>query len=75
VYSTRYSCQIIMKLQLPPQIFEKSSNNKFHKNPSSKNLVVSRGRKDGHIDTETDMTKLVVAFRNFSDTPKSFMNR
>ena len=63
-----------MKLALHPQILEKPSNNKFHKNPSSKSRVVSCGRTDGLTDTETDMAKLIAAFRNFSDTPKILMN-
>jgi len=33
--STRYFCQIIMKLKFSRRIFEESSNIKFHKNPSS----------------------------------------
>jgi hypothetical protein len=28
------------------------------------------GRTDGQIDRETDMTKLLAAFRNSADTPK-----
>jgi hypothetical protein len=56
--STRYSCQILMKLEFSRQIFEKSLNIKFHKNPSSGSLVVPCG--------QTDMTKLIVDFRNFA---------
>ena len=29
------------------------------------------GRTVGHTDRETDMTKLIVAFRNFSNAPKN----
>jgi len=32
--STRYSCQIVLKLEFYRQIFEKSSNTKFRENPS-----------------------------------------
>ena len=46
--STRYSCQILMKLEFSRQIFEKSSNIKFHKNPSSGSRVVPCGRTDRH---------------------------
>jgi len=45
------------------QIFEKFSNIKFHENPSSGSRVVPCGR----IDGRTDMTKLIVAFRNFAE--------
>jgi len=33
--STRYSCQILMKLEFSQHIFENYSNIKFHENPSS----------------------------------------
>jgi len=62
VYSTRYSCPIIMKLEFSRQIFEKHSNFKFHKNPSIGSRVVPCGR--------TDMTKLIVVYRNFANAPK-----
>ena len=51
-----------MKLEFSRQIFEKVSNIKFHQNPSSGSRVVPCGR--------TDMTKLIVAFRNFANAPK-----
>jgi len=54
-----------MKLEFSRQIFKKSSNIKFHKNPSSGGRVVPCGRTDG----QTDMTKLIVAFRNFANAP------
>jgi hypothetical protein len=44
------------------QIFDKVSNIKFHQNPSSESQVVPRG--------QTDMTKVIVAFRNFVNAPK-----
>jgi hypothetical protein len=36
----RYSCHVLMKLEFSRQNFEKYSNIKFHKNPSSGNRVV-----------------------------------
>jgi hypothetical protein len=30
------------------------------------------GQTDGQTDERTNMTKLIVAFRNFSNTPKNF---
>jgi len=59
--STRYSFQILMKLEFSLQIFERYSNIKFHENPSSGNRVVLSG--------QTDITKLIVAFRNFAKAP------
>jgi hypothetical protein len=44
--STRYYGRILMKLEVSRQIFEKSSNLKFHKNPSSGSRVVPRGQTD-----------------------------
>jgi len=45
--NTRYSCQILRKLELFPQIFEKYSNTKFHVNPSNGIRVVQCGQTDG----------------------------
>ena len=42
----RYSCQILMKLEFSPQIFDKYPNIKFHENPSSGSRVVPCGRTD-----------------------------
>jgi len=56
-----------MKLEFSRHIFEKSSNIKFHENPSSGSRVVPCGRAYGR----TDMTKISVAFRNFAKTPKT----
>ena len=52
-----------MKHEFSWQIFEKYSNIKFHENPSSGSRVVLYGR--------TDITKLIVAFRNFAKAPKN----
>jgi hypothetical protein len=54
--STRYSCRIFMKLELYRQIFERRSKIKFHKKK---------------VGAETDMTKLITAFRNFANAPKN----
>jgi len=56
------TCHILMKLECSRQIFEKYSNNKFHKNPFSGSLVFPCER--------TDKTKLTAAFRSFVNTPK-----
>jgi hypothetical protein len=55
-----------MKLEFSRQIFEKYSNIKFQENPCSGSRVVPCGRADG----QTDMPKLLVAFRNLANTPK-----
>ena len=50
-----------MVLEISRQIFEKSSNTKFHENPSSGTPVVPCGR--------TNMTTLRVVFRIFANEP------
>ena len=71
--STRYSCQILIKLQFCRQILRKYSNTKLHDNPSSGSRVIPCERADGRTDRQTDrqteMTKLIVAFRNFAKSP------
>jgi hypothetical protein len=54
---------LFKKLEFCRQIFVKSSNIKFHENPSSGSRDVPRGR--------TDMTKLIVTFRNFANASKN----
>ena len=56
-----------MKLELSRQIFEKVLNTKFYQNPSSGGRVVSCGQKD----RRTDISKLIVVFRNFVNAPKN----
>jgi hypothetical protein len=48
-------------------VFEKYSNIKFNENPSSGSRVVPCGR----TDEEINMMKLIVAFHNFVNTPKT----
>ena len=55
-----------MKLEFSLKSFEGSSNIKFPQNPSSGSRVAPCGRKD----RQTDMTKLIVAFRSFAKAPK-----
>jgi hypothetical protein len=71
MYSTHYSCQILMKAEFSRQIFEKYSSIKFHENPPSGSRIVPRGRTDG----QTDMTKLIVAFRNFANASRNWSGR
>jgi len=57
-----------MIIEFLGQIFEKYSDIKFHENPTSGNGVVLCGWTDGRTDGETDMKKLILAFRNFVGT-------
>jgi hypothetical protein len=56
-----------MELEFFSKDFWKHQNIKFHENPSSGSRVVPCGRTDG----QSDMTKLIFAFRDFSNTPKN----
>jgi hypothetical protein len=55
IWSARYSCQIIMKLELSRQIFEKRSDSKFHDNPSS--AMRTDGRTDRRDETKSLFSK------------------
>jgi hypothetical protein len=52
-----------MTLEFSWQIFEKSPNVKFHEDPCSGSRIVPCRR--------TDMTKLIIALRNFAIAPKN----
>ena len=60
-----------MKLEFSRQFSEISSNIKFHENPSIGSRVVPCGQTDEWKDVQTDMTKLIAAFRNFTKPSKS----
>jgi len=63
MYSTRTSCQILMKHEFFWQTFEKYSNIKFHE-------MCPLGAELFHADSHKGMTKLRVAFRNSANAPK-----
>jgi hypothetical protein len=54
-----------MELEFSRRIFEKSSNTKFHENPSSGSRVVPLGR------TDMTKTKQIVAFCDFTNAPQN----
>jgi hypothetical protein len=55
---------ILMKLDFSQKIFGKSANINLHESPSS-------GSRIFHANGRTDMTKLIVACRNFAKEPKT----
>ena len=57
-----------MKMEFSRQNLEKSSNIKFHENPSSGSQAVPCGQTDGG---RIDRTKLIVAFHNVPNAPKN----
>jgi hypothetical protein len=54
MWSTNYSCKIVIKLEFSQQIFEKYSSIKFHENSSSGSKDVPCGQKDGRTDTHDE---------------------
>jgi len=70
MYSTRYSCPILMQLKFSRQIFEKYQNIKFHEIPSGWNRDVPCGQTDVH----TNMMNLIVFFPNFTNLRKAYTN-
>jgi hypothetical protein len=70
--NTRYPCPILTKLEFSRQIIEKYSNIELYENPSSGRQVVPCERTYVHADGRTDMTNVIVAFRNFADASKNF---
>ena len=69
---TRHFCQILMQLKFSRQIFEESSNIKFHGNRSSgSELFYVNGLTHRPMGgQQTDMTKLRVTFHRFAIAPK-----
>ena len=68
---TVYSCPILMKFEFSRQIFKTKKKNplsdikKLH--PEGAELFHT----DGHTDGRTDMTKLIIAFHNFSNASEN----
>jgi len=54
-----------MKLELSRQIFDKNTSNFMKIRPVGAELF--------HADRRTDMTKLIIAFRNFANAPKTYL--
>jgi hypothetical protein len=77
IQSTRYSCQIVIKFPIFQRSFENTQISDFmkphplgaellHAADAQTSVCASAGRTDG----QTDMTKLMVTFRNFAKMPK-----
>jgi hypothetical protein len=68
--SAGYSCPIFKDSNFSRQIFEKSSNIKFHENPSVQLLHADR-----QTDRRRDVTKLIVDFRSFENAPQNLQKK
>ena len=62
--------QILMTVGFSRQICEKCSNIKFRGKPYIGSRVVPWEQQRKQADRQTDMTKLIVAFRNFANAPE-----
>jgi hypothetical protein len=65
MWSIRYSCQILTKLEFSRQIFEIHISNFMKIRPVRTELY--------HADRRTDTTKLIVAFRSFAKEHKDWL--
>ena len=52
-------------------VFRKILKYKISRKSVSGNWVVPCGKTEGHTERQTDMTKLIVTFRNFANAPKN----
>jgi hypothetical protein len=53
------------------QMLAKHTNIRFNEVPSIGSRVVPFGQNDVRTDVQTEMTKLIVSFRNFANVPKT----
>ena len=66
MYSIRYSCRILIKLEISSQIFEKKKAQ-----ISSFIKILPVGAELFQPNGQTDMTTIIVVFRNFENAPKN----
>jgi hypothetical protein len=70
MHNTRYSCQILMKLELSELIFEKFLNIKFREKSVQWEPSCYK-----RMDRPTDTTKLKVVFRSNANEPKEILKK
>jgi hypothetical protein len=66
IYSTGHSCPVLMKFEFSRHIFENTQISHFMK------IRLVRASSFMQTDRRTDMSKLIVAFRDFANSPKSY---
>jgi len=72
MYITSYSCQILVKLNFLDRFSKNIPISDFFKiHLVGAKLFHEDGRMDGRTHGRADVTKLVVAFRNFANAPKN----
>ena len=65
--STRYSCHTLMRIEFSRQILKTQISNLVKIRP----VIVELFRADGRTDGQTDMTQLILAYRNFANATKN----
>jgi len=74
MYIIRYSFPILMKFEFSLQFIKKKNtkiSNIMKIRPLQSELFHADRRTDGRMEGRTGMTKLIVAFLNFANTPKN----
>jgi len=71
MYSTRYSCQVLMKLNFLRQVSD-SISSVMNIRPVVAELFRADGRAGVRSDGQTNMTKLIVTFRSFVSEPNKY---
>jgi hypothetical protein len=72
MYINRYACQIPLKLEFSRQIFKYTQISNFMKiRPVGAELFHADGRTNRGTEGQTDLTNLMVSFRNFSYAPEN----
>jgi len=76
VWSTCYSCQILIKLEFSGHTFEKSSSTKFHEGMSSGSHADPRGQKHGQDKTNRHFSQfcLIKLIRNCISRQRQSVN-
>jgi len=70
--SFTYSCPILIKIVFSRQIFKNTQISNYMKiHPVGTELFHADGQTDRRKEGRTDMTKQIVAFRNFANAPKN----
>ena len=68
ILCNRHSCQIVIKLNFSQQICEKHL--KYQISWENRKVGAELFHSDRRTDRETDVTKLIVIFRNLANAPK-----
>jgi len=71
MWSIRYPCQILIKIEFPRQIFDKSSNIEFNEHPSSG--VAEFFRADRRTDRRDVANFRVSHYRQHADKLQTFL--